>query len=89
MSTEAHDLHEFGEPQHLSKSLSPEAEAGLERHKQAERTRIESKAGPFTISVQRDFEDNLEIVLYAVDLAIPISQIVVVDANGADHRLSE
>ena len=89
MTTEAHDLHVYGEPQHLSKGLSDEAQSALERRQKRELTHIESKAGRFTISVQLDFEDNLEIVLYASNLTIPISQIVVVDAAGADHRLAD
>ncbi len=78
-----------GEPQHLSKGLSDEAQSALERRQERELTLIKSKAGPFTISVQLDFEDNLEIVLYAANLTIPISQIVVVDDAGMDHRLAD
>ena len=78
-----------GPPQFLSKSLGKEAEAGLERHKAAERTRIKTRQGSFTVSVQKDHEGNPELVIYVVDLDIPLSQIVVVDEHGADRRLEE
>ena len=78
-----------GEPQFLSKTLGPEAQAALERHQEAEHTRIKTRAGSFTVSVQKDFEDNLELVIYVVGLDIPLSQIVVVDDAGMDHRLAD
>ena len=76
-----------GEPQYLSKTLGPEAQASLDRYREAEHTRIKTRAGSFTVSVQKDFEENLELVVYVVGLDIPLSQIVVVDDAGMDHRL--